>query len=104
MQVAQALFQIQAEILDVDSDFMTGRWQVGANLNFSSTEAPRPFRKEFSGNTAMEIANPFRGDAGIFGGFFQQRLKATRDIYRNTLGDFAVGERTHSRRQLARGI
>jgi hypothetical protein len=71
LQVAQALFQIQAEVFDVNRNLMAGRGQVGADLNIRAAEAGRPFGKQFASDAVMYAANPLRGDVDVFRQFLQ---------------------------------
>ncbi|MEO8767958.1 MAG: hypothetical protein ABI363_06415 [Nitrosospira sp.] len=49
----------------------------------------------------MHVANPFRGNANVFGQVFKQCAKAARNAYRQTLGNLVICEWPASRRQFA---
>jgi len=47
-QMAQAFFQIQTKVFDVDGDSMAGRGQIHTHLNIGGAKAPSPFRNNLT--------------------------------------------------------
>lgn len=92
--VAQAFFEIEAEVPDLHRNLEGRGWQVGADLDIGRPEAAGPFGKQVAGDPAVDVAYPLGADGNIFRVFLKQGGQAASDVLGEMFGDLAVWQRT----------